>query len=302
MKNPEADTVMMITYKSRFLTRAEVWYDHEPGDTRQVDYILYYQRSTPVPGTKTRVIHTYVIDLTLSRDQLLAKLNKDTAYKLRRARERDGVVCERCDPRNRVVIDQFEEMYNIFATTKRLTPLNRPRMESMAAAGVLDLSVAKDAQGNALVYHANYRDDQRATSMELPSLYRKLSSSAERNSIGRASRFLTWSDILRYQEEGLRCFDFGGWYQGSDPAMVKINEFKRGFGGEVVSKYLCEEILTLKGRAAFAAMAVLNRAAAFLPAPRTGDSETSPAATATDAADAAPANGPVILAESKPTN
>jgi hypothetical protein len=120
-------------------------------------------------------------------------------------------------------------------------------MESMAAAGVLDLSVAKDPQGNALVYHANYHDSRQATSMELPSLYRKLSDSAERNFIGRANRYLTWSDILRYQEQGLKCFDFGGWYHGNDPEMLKINDFKRGFGGQVVRKYQCEQILTLKG-------------------------------------------------------
>ena len=120
--------------------------------------------------------------------------------------------------------------------------------ESMAAAGVLDLSVAKDPRGNALVYHANYRDRCRATELELPSLYRKLSDSASRNAIGRANRYLIWSDMLRYKAQGLKYFDFGGWYPGTaDPALLKINEFKRGFGGQVVRAYQCEQILTLKG-------------------------------------------------------
>ena len=97
---------MMITYRSRFLARAEVWYDNEPDDTRSVDWILYYQRSHPVPGAATKLIYTYVIDLTQSREQLLANLNKDTAYKIRRARERDKIICERCNPRDPAVIDQ----------------------------------------------------------------------------------------------------------------------------------------------------------------------------------------------------
>ena len=237
----------MISYRSRFLARAEVWYDNEPDDTRSVDWILYYQRSHPVSGAASKLIYTYVIDLTQSREQLLANLNKDTAYKIRRARERDHIVYQCCDPRDKAVIDQFEQMYNPFAALKGLAPLDRARMESMAAAGVLDLSVAKDPQGNALVYHANYRDSRQATSMELPSLYRKLSDSAERNFIGRANRYLMWSDIMRYQEQGLKCFDFGGWYQGNNPEMLKINDFKKGFGGQVVRKYQCEQILTLKG-------------------------------------------------------
>jgi hypothetical protein len=253
----------MIIYRSRFLARAEVWYDDDPDVTRPVDWILYYQRSQPVLGAKTKVIYTYVIDLTQSREQLLANLNKDTAYKIRRARERDQIVCERCDPQDSAVVDQFEQMYNAFADLKGLTPLNRARLASMAAADVLDLSVAKDPQGQALVYHANYRDRQRATSMELPSLYRKLADSAERNYIGRASRLLTWNDILRYQEQGLKCFDFGGWYHGTDPGMVKINDFKRGFGGQVVSKYQCEQVLTLKGWMVLQTANLLKRAKLF---------------------------------------
>ncbi|MDB6063909.1 MAG: uncharacterized protein JWR26_117 [Pedosphaera sp.] len=254
---------MMITYRSRYLACAEVWFNNEPDDTRSVDWILYHQRSHPVPGAKTKYFYTFLIDLTQSREQLLAQLNKDTAYKIRRARDRDNIICECCDPRERAVRDQFEQMYNTFAAMKGLRALDRPRMESMVAAGVLDLSVAKDPQGNALVYHANYRDPCRATSMELPSLYRKLSDSAARNFIGRANRYLTWSDILRYKDHGLKSFDFGGWYNGNDPEMLKINDYKRGFGGQVVREYQCEQILTLKGWVVLHTANLLKQAGLF---------------------------------------
>ena len=62
----------MITYRSRFLTRIEVWFDDEPGDTRSADWILYNQRPSPVPGASCRYFYTYLIDLTQSREQLLA--------------------------------------------------------------------------------------------------------------------------------------------------------------------------------------------------------------------------------------
>jgi hypothetical protein len=174
-------------------------------------------------------------------------------------------------------MNQYEKMYNTFAAIKGLAPLERARAESLAAAGVLDLSVAKDPQGNALVYHANYRNNNRATAMELPSLYRSLSDSTERNLIGRANRYLTWSDILRYQEQGLKCFDFGGWYHGTDPAMLKINEFKRGFGGQVLSEYQCEQILSLKGWVALHAAGLLKQANLFPSRPKKSASDASPA-------------------------
>jgi hypothetical protein len=238
----------MITYKSRFLTRAEVWFDDEPAlAARPVDWILYHLRSQPVPGAQSRSFYTLLVDLSQSHEELRAQLNDDTAYKIRRARDRDKIICECCDPRDPAVMNGFEQMYNAFAAIKGLLPLNRLRLERMAAAGVLDVSAAKDPQGNVLVYHANYRDQRRATQLETPSLYRTLPKSAARNFSGRGNRYLTWYNILRYKSEGLRFFDFGGWHLGTDAEMLSINDFKRGFGGKVVREYQCEQILTLKG-------------------------------------------------------
>jgi len=250
----------MITYKSRFLTRAEIWFDNEPTPTaRPVDCILYHLRSRPVPGAQSRSFYTLLVDLSQTQEQLRAQLNDDTAYKVRRARDRDKIICECCDSRNPAVMNGFEQMYNAFAAIKGLPPLNRLRLERMAAAGALDITAAKDPHGKILVYHANYRDERRATQLEMPSLYRTLPQSAARNFCGRANRYLTWSNILRYKQEGLKSFDFGGWHLGSDPDMLSINDFKRGFGGQVVREYHCEQTLTLKGRLVLYAAKLLGQ-------------------------------------------
>ena len=254
----------MYIYKSRYLTRAEVWYDGQPGDTRSVDWIFYQQRSSPLPGASWKSFHTYVIDLTQSVEQLRKRMNEDTAYKVRRSRDRDKIICQECDARDPAILNQFEEMYNQFAALKGLSPLDRARMNAMAAAGTLDLSVARDPQGNALVYHANYREHERATELHLPSLYRKAADSATRNLIGRANRYLTWSDMLRFKEQGLKSFDFGGWYVGTtDSALLRINDFKRGFGGQVVREYECEQILSLKGWVVLRVAKLLKRIKLF---------------------------------------
>jgi hypothetical protein len=256
----------MYICKSRFLTRGEVWFDDEPGDTRSADWVLYQQRSQPVRGARWKYFYTYIIDLAQTVEQLQANLNADTAYKIRRARERDKIVCETCDANDSEVLSRFEAMYNTFAATKGLAALDRGRVDAMATAGVLDLSVAKDPQGNDLVYHANYRDQHRARELYLPSLFRQLSDNSARNLIGRANRYLTWSDILRYKDEALKCFDFGGWYEGDDPGMLKINDFKKGFGGQVLRQYECEQILTLKGWFVLNVAKLLSRAPRKKPA------------------------------------
>jgi hypothetical protein len=275
----------MITYRSRFLTRSEVWFDEEPDNTRSVDWILYHQRSRTVPGAKCKYFYTYLVDLSQSREYLLAQLNEDTAYKIRRARDRDKIICECCDPNDPAVIDRFEEIYNPFAASKGLRPLERERIDSMASTGALDLSAAKDSQGNVLVYHANYRTQHRATELHLPSLYRKLANSAARNVIGRANRYLTWSDILRYQEQGLKYFDFGGWYPGTtDQALLKINEFKRGFGGQIMREYRCERILTLKGWLVLRVAGLLKQIKLFPSGSKKPAADSAPAAVQNPAA------------------
>jgi hypothetical protein len=250
----------MITYKSRFLTRAEVWYDDEADDSVPADWIVYYRRSRPLPGAKTLSICTYAIDLTLTEEQLRANLKRDTACKIRRARDRDKIVCEVCDPCDPAVMDRFEEMYNIFAPMKGLLPLCRPKLDNMAAQGLLDLTAARHPDGKVLVYHANYRDSRRATGMEVPSLYRQLADSSERNLNSRANRLLTWADILRYKAQGLKCFDFGGWYEGDDAAQLSINNYKQGFGGMLLREYQCEEVRTLKGWLVLRAADLLRKA------------------------------------------
>jgi len=248
----------MITYNSRFLTRGEIWFDEEP-DHRGLDWLLYNQRSRPVPGAKWKYFHSLLLDLA-GPDELLAQMNKDTVYKIRRARDKDKVACALCETRDAAALDAFEEMYNRFAAVKGLSPLERPRLNSLAATGNLDLSVAKDAHDTPLVYHAYYRNSHRTTLLFSASRFRELADSAARNAIGRANRYLFWTDMLRSKELGLEYFDFGGWYPGTtDAGLLKINEFKKGFGGRVVREYQCEQILSLRGWVVLRAAALLRQ-------------------------------------------
>jgi len=253
----------MLVYRSRFLTRGEIWFDEEP-DHCPVDWILYRMRSRPVPGARWKYFHTLLINLAASEDELLARLKKDTAYKIKRARRTDGVICEMANPCDPRVLDRFEEVYNRFAVVKGLLPLQRTILVKLAEVGRLDISLAKDASGTPLVYHANYRTPERASGMLSVSMYRECNDSSLRNAISRANRYLTWEDLMRYKSEGLKAFDFGGWYTGTtNQTLLKINEFKRGFGGQIVREYQCEQTLTIRGHLVLLLAEALNKARAW---------------------------------------
>ncbi len=237
----------MHIYRSRFLVRGEVWFDHE-ADQTPVDWIFYRQRSRPVPGARYKRFETRVLDLNQSSQALLEQMSKGTSYKIRRARDRDGVRAECLDPSRPGVLDHFERTYERFAALKGLSSLDRPLLDELAKERFLELSVVRDAAGQPLSYHAYYRDANRSCLLHAVSLYQTLSDSGARNVMGRANRYLFWCDILRHQADGLRTFDFGGWYPGkTDAQLLEINHFKEGFGGRVVQEYNCQQILSLKG-------------------------------------------------------
>jgi len=248
----------MHIYKSRFLVRGEVWYDQVPDQT-PVDWILYRQRSRPLPGARWTSVYTILLDLAQGPAMLLQQMHDSTAYKIRRARDKDMVNCESLHPVSRETLDGFEETYNRFAATKGLASLDRLFLDQLTKDGVLELSLAKSPEGAPLAYHAYYRNSNRSCLLHTVSLYRTLANSAARNAVGRANRYLFWTDILRHREQGLKVFDFGGWYAGSaDQERLEINRFKAGFGGKVVREYNCEQVLTLKGRVVLTAAAAPN--------------------------------------------
>jgi len=249
----------MHIHKSRFLVRGEVWYDDERSET-PVDWILYRQRSQPVPATKWKLFYTILVDLFQSREALLMAMSTSNAYQIRRARDRDRIICECPKSVSRQLLDTFTETYKRFASIKHLPPLDRPFLDQLADDGRLEVSVAKDSSGAPLVYHVYYCGPNRCCLLHTVSLYQALSDSAARNTMGRANRYLFWSDMLRNREHGLKFFDFGGWYPGNtDQDLLDINRFKEGFGGRIVREYNCEEIVSLKARVVLSFASLLGR-------------------------------------------
>src|SRR5512138_3740046 len=118
----------MQIYRSRFLTRGEVWYDDEPTQAA-VDWIFYRQRSRPVPGSRWKSFYTYLLELNQSPQALWDQLSKSGAYKVKRARDKDKVICEALPPLTPALLDSFEGVYNRYAASKYLPPLDRAFLE-----------------------------------------------------------------------------------------------------------------------------------------------------------------------------
>jgi hypothetical protein len=250
----------MLVYRSRLLTRGEVWFDQEP-ESVPVDWIFHRQRSSPVPKCRWKFFYTRLIDLSKSPDELLADMNEESVRKITVAREKDQTRWERCDSEARGVMDEVEAMWNRFAVAQRSAPLDRSRLDTMIAAGALDVNVAKDSRGEVLAYHLNFVTSRRVQQLIAVARFLPTPNAAMRNRINRANCLGHWSSFLDFKARGIRFFDFGGWYPGTtDIRLLGMNAFKRGFGGQVVREYDCEQILTLKGWVVITAARILNQA------------------------------------------
>jgi len=240
----------MITYRSKGIHIAEVWFD-EIAPASGIDVVLFLQYSRPVKGSIWREKCTLIVDLKSKPEEIFNTFNKDTRKDIRRARDKDQIICESQSARDIPTFDNFFSSYNRFAIQKKLPTLKRSRMEAYAFSGSLDLSVARAPDGQVLVWHSYLLACNRARGLYAGSLLRESKDSDRRNLIGRANRYLHWEDMLRFKEAGVEYYDFGGWYAGhKDEALLNINRYKEEFGTKKIYEYDCELPLTLQGKAA----------------------------------------------------
>jgi len=246
----------VITYRSAGMRIAELWYD-EPAPRADVDIVRHRQALAPPDASACRPFHTLVIDLDASEDELLAGFDKLVRKSLRHA-EREGVVCEVCDPADRDRLREFRAAFDRFAAERGIAPLPWRNVERLFAAGQLELSVASVPGVVApLVYHTELLVGSRVRLHQAVSPAR---GTELRNTAGRANRALVWFGIRRLKARGFRTYDLGGWYEGQDDARkLQINFFKEGFGGRVEVNYDAERLVTGRARVAAAVARLIGR-------------------------------------------
>ena len=223
----------MIRYRRRLARVIESWFEL-PGDTRGADLLECLQLPAPIPGGQSSEFRTRILPLTLSLDQLLSGIDRDTRRDIRRAEDRDAFLTEAM-PASGSALDDFFVFYDRFAAAKGLRKSDRTRLIKLAEGQALALSRCRAAAGEILVAHAYVVCAGRARL--LLSASTAGADSELRKMIGRANRLLHWRDIVRFKEERVDLYDLGGWSGASDPALARIDHFKAEFGGEIVVEY-----------------------------------------------------------------
>jgi len=230
---------------------ADAFFD-EPLPAGGVDVFMLYEWPTAVAGGMCTPFSTIIVDLAKDPEKLLADMNSETRYEIRRASNKDALIYESFESPKPDDVLRFAVFYEEFAASKGLLPMDRSVLQRAADAGLLDLSTVGLSPSEPAIWHAYYRDRGRAILRYSASMYRNNSDKEYRARLGRANRYHHWQDMLRFREAGDLVYDFGGWYAGTeDSDMLRINKFKEGFGGTVIQTYNCVLPKTWKGKFAF---------------------------------------------------
>lgn len=230
---------------------ADVYFNERPADGLKVDIVRYNQSPTRVAEAVCTPFSTIILDLTQSPDELLAKMKSHTRYKIRRAAEKDALEYVHAQS---VESDAFREFANHMDecnALKNLPRISRDRLSILSRNGALDVSFVRDSSGAILAASSFIVTATRARGLYAGASYRATHDSSRRTLIGRANRYLYWRDMLRFRDNGILVFDFGGYYTGDqDEEKVRINGFKDEFGGVVINEFNCQQPRTIKGKLA----------------------------------------------------
>lgn len=205
----------------------------------------------PYDSAGWSIASTIVLDLQRTEDELLRQMEKTTRYEIRRGTEQGEFAMEMFLSPQAETIARFCDFYDLAANYKFRRPIYRPRLYSLAAFNMLLLTSAATTTSTPLVWHAYVAGKERIMLLYSASSFRENEGSAARNLAARANRCLHWNDMVQAKRAGAALYDMGGIdIKNKSPKTSRIAQFKRGFGGEIVSTYARTFATSLKGRLA----------------------------------------------------
>ena len=225
--------MILLSKKKAFIRIEEVYFSDDYSYTSTADVI--FLKYSPIARSGGKVAYSLHLDLkNIDEDTIFQRMGKNTKYEINRAELRDNLsILLTCTPSDDEV-NSFSLFYNKFAKNKKLSLCDNVLLHELKKQNVLVLSNAKDETGNLLCCHAYIINKNEVRLLYSASHFRMVEGNERRALIGRANRYLHWFDIKNFKNKGYDIYDFGGLTMTKGNS---IDEFKFGFGGEVVEEY-----------------------------------------------------------------
>lgn len=171
--------------------------------------------------------HTVIIDLTVSEEELLAKMRRQTRYEVRRA-EKMGIKVSRGNSE-----ELFHEFHTVQAETAKRQGFVPPSLKVLLAereafGDNAEIYVAETSEGEKIAYGLIIKDGREGDYYEAASteLNRKLP----------GAYAIIWQAMRDLKKEGYERFNLWGIAPAGQPnhRYAGVTTFKTGFGGAVI--------------------------------------------------------------------
>ena len=253
----------MIEIDRKFIRCREVWFD-EPWSPAGADLILFYHWNEPMNPAAALTVHSLEIDLAAPEANIWKNFTASTRNQINRASKEETRFQCWTNP-GPDVISQFFDFFRQFTHERGLGEGDPEWMRVYSAQKALTLTCASTSDRKTLVWHSYYRGLEWVRQLQSVSLFAAQEDKETRNATARANRFLHWKDMLAFQAAGLRHFDFGGWYAGTDDEkLLRVNAFKEEFGGIRTERHHSMLPVTAKGKLFLQARKYLRRGEGLL--------------------------------------
>ena len=178
-------------------------------------------------------VYTEIINLKNNLDSIKSNFCKSTLRDIKKAnKENIKFIADFKD------YEFFTNIYNQFVKSRRNLKFANPQL--FLKNPELFFMTACSFKDDILVMHLYMIDNEirRARIFKSVSQYFRLSDNKARSFNARANKYLHFMDMKYFKEQGFLTYDFGGYsYTSDNPKINSINEFKRRFGGEIVTEY-----------------------------------------------------------------
>ena len=234
----------------RRLVRTQVRFFAPPDPFPRVDILKLCNLPAPFPGVENENCPTVVIDLEQPEESLWNGVESKTKKVIRQA-VREGVDVEHVQL-SAETWNSFHSAYQKLRSRKKAAdPLGVGQIGELVEQGLFAMTISRDAGGTILSWHSYVRCLGHVRLLNTVSGVDPSRDTQWNNLVGRAHRLHHWKDMLLFKEEGVKTYDLGGVYRGTeDQEQANIARFKTSFGGQPTETYDAVLPLTVKGRIA----------------------------------------------------
>lgn len=244
--------MIQVTYKKKGISITQAWFGSKE-ELLPVKTDICFFHGISESGTDKNSIstafHTLISDLRLSEDELLAKINKNVRYEIRRSCKEEveyRFFSAEALKEKPEIIRQFGEMYELMYREKgQKASFNYNQFDAYKEKNAILLTAIYE-KDRPLVFHSYILEEKQARLLHSVSDFR--SAEADANLVARANKRLHWEDMLLLRQKGVESYDWGGVSSLDNPN--GIDSFKFKFGGEPLTYYNVYMGKSLLGRLA----------------------------------------------------